>query len=203
VKKLLPALALLALVLASSAIVASSQAADYTKIGVKAGDYMEYYAQLSHSGYDRMKLEVTKVNGVILNVTSSGYWSNGTVLWSNPDSGNVSTGYFDFLLCAGLQRGDPPYAGSPDHFNDTLQMDIAGATRTVNELPLGDSVWYFDQASGFMVKAIGPAGSDNFTAISTNLWGQVNPTVVVLIVGATVAVVLVGVAAILLRRRAK
>lgn len=195
--------AVIALVLFSSSIIVTSQAADYTKIGVRAGDRADY--SVDRSGPDRLRIEVTEVTGVFVNITYTDYWSNGTVVDVSTARGDVSSGDLaELLVCRGLQAGDQLYQGATGlYFNNTLSMEIAGATRTVNEIILsGDQHIYYDQQTGIFARLVHP-GTANYTMISTNMWWPVDPMVLILIGGGVAAVAVVAVAAIVIRRRGK
>jgi hypothetical protein len=194
--------AVIALVLFSSSIIVTSQAANYTKIGVRAGDRADY--STDHSGPDRLRIEVTEVTGVFVNITITDYWSNGTVVDVSTARGNVSNGGLaELLVCGGLQAGDLLYPGADVYFNYTVSMEIAGATRTVNEIILsGDQHVYYDQQTGIFARLVHSGGS-NYTMISTNMWGPIDPMVLILIGGGAAAVAIVVVAVVLLRRRGK
>ncbi|WXG44292.1 MAG: hypothetical protein WED04_09710 [Promethearchaeati archaeon SRVP18_Atabeyarchaeia-1] len=194
--------ALIALVLFSSSIIATSQAADYAKIGVRVGDRADY--SIANPNHDRLRLEVTEVTGVFVNITITDYWSNGTVVDFTTARGNVSNGGLaEVLLCGGLQAGDLLYPGAGMYFNYTVSMEIAGAMRTVNEIIIsGDQHVYYDQETGIFAKMAHP-GHSNVTMISTNMWRPVDPVVLILIGGGGAAVAAIVVAAIILQRRRK
>lgn len=199
--KVAPMLVVLALILLSSSFVAVSQGANYSMIGVKAGDRADY--STDYSGHDRLRIEVTKVTGVLVNLTMTDYWSNGTVTHTSSAYGNVSKGDLaELLVCGGLQSGDPLWQGSDMSFNNTLSMEIAGASRVVNELIHGDELMYWDQATGIFVKLVNPGGS-NYTVISTNMWGPTDPTVLIIIGGGAAAVAVVGAVALVYKRSRK
>jgi hypothetical protein len=183
--------AVFALVLFSSSIIVASQAADYTKIGVKVGDTTDY--STDYSSYDRLRIEVTEVTGVFVNFTYTYYWSNGTVVHASSARGNVSHGDLaELLVCGGLQAGDPLYLGAAQYFNNTLSMEIAGVTRTVNELIIeGDVHVYYDKQTGIFAKLVHPGGS-NYTMISTNMWGPNDNTVLILVGGVAAAAIVVA-----------
>ncbi|WXG44293.1 MAG: hypothetical protein WED04_09715 [Promethearchaeati archaeon SRVP18_Atabeyarchaeia-1] len=194
-------LALLATLLVCSTIVAPSTAADYSKIGVKVGDRADYSIQYAEC--DRLRVEVTEVTGTFVNLTLTYHWSNGTVVDLIHYAGNVSSGDLaDAVVCGGLQAGDPLWQGGYLFFSSTVNLEIAGEMRTVNDHTDGGSHYYFDQETGILAKAVAPGGS-NYTMISTNMWGAANPMVLILIGGGAAVIALVAAIAVLVSRRRK
>jgi hypothetical protein len=201
-RKIVPTLVLIAWVLVSSSMIAASQATDYTTIGVKVGDRVDY--TVDHSGEpDWRRIEVTEVTGVFVNLTVIDYSSNTQMIHAYSQRGNVTRGDLAYVLvCAGLQAGDPLYAGAPEHFNNTLNMEIGGASRTVNEISISsDEHIYYDQQTGIFVK-LEHSGGTNYTMISTTMWGPVDLTLLIL-TGEGAAVALAAIAIVLTIRRSK
>jgi len=205
--KALPVFVVLTVLLVSSTFIVASRAADYTKIGVKVGDSANYSVESHAHSCDRLQINVTEVTGTVVNLTYTYSWSNGTIVNSGHDRGDVSTGYHDFLYCGGLKKGDLTYIGSTWYFNDTVTMEFAGANRTVNVL-YASVTEYFDQATGMVVKLVQSEGEDNFTMISTNMWSAasppgptIDPTLLLIGGGIVVAAIVVVAAVVMIRRR--
>jgi hypothetical protein len=216
-RKLLAAFALLSILLASSALLTPSKAADYTKIGVKIGDNSTYSFTLVNSTINvraDFSSYVKNVTGTLVTLNFTYYNPGGSVnttLLFGPF--NVSTGEGGigfFLICANLSAHDPVNVlPSVPSINETVSMVAAGVTRTVNHLNMSIgatrfNVWW-DKPTGLMVKltAIGPAslpGLGNFTLTSTSLWslgGLPITTTTLLIIGVGAIIVVVGVAVVL------
>jgi hypothetical protein len=198
--KVAPIIAIFMLAFFSSYVVVSLKAADYTRIGVKAGDVVDYTVE--HSGEpDWRRIQITEVTGAFVNLTVIDYSVSTQMTYVYSQRGNVSKGdLFYALVCAGLQAGDPLYAGAPEHFNNTLDMEIAGVTRTVNEISTSsDEHIYYDQQTGIFVKSV-HLGGTNYTVVSATMWAPADQTVFILTVEAVTAAVAVLVVVLLVRR---
>jgi hypothetical protein len=198
-----------------AATVQTSQAVDYTKVGVKVGDTADYSvtSQGGGTGFQNgtMHLEVKSVSGTIVSVDLSGTGIvSGTTV-----TGNISTGsgsIFPYLIASGLTAGDPLYSGSSISITTTATKSLGGQSRTLNELTYGfsfpvtgsyDLDW--DRATGLMVEFNMTISSVSASIIltSTSLWsaglfGLSTTTLLIIGIG---AVVIVGIAVALKRRR--
>jgi hypothetical protein len=152
--------------LASSFTVTPSRAADYTKIGVKVGDWAYY--SMSGNGTLAGYVNVTITNIDRSNVTTSAsmYATNGTLMdtyifWSNISSGEfgvdstkgliTSTPSFWYLIVADLTKGDPIYLNSPYCLNDTGTMITCGKARVYTHLNATFSVYYNETMLGIPI----------------------------------------------------
>ncbi|WXG47020.1 MAG: hypothetical protein WED05_10235 [Candidatus Atabeyarchaeum deiterrae] len=163
-KTLVYSLAAISLLLIAMIAVVPSSAADYTKVGVKAGDTAHYTLEVTNfTAGMTMSVYVKNVTGVMVGV-------NLTIL--NPDSslndtemmlGNITDGsgfLFPFypLVASNLKQGDLIYdhPGNPA-INETIPVNIAGYSRTVNFVNLTSDpanymrIWW-DQPTGLVVQ---------------------------------------------------
>jgi hypothetical protein len=219
-KRLLVTLAILSILLVSSALLTSSRAADYSKLGVKSGDNSTYAFSLVNSTVNlqgTLVANVTEVTGTNATLSLKYYFANGTLAAAiilGPD--NVSTGQGGinfFLICADLSAYDPINLATPLIINETIDMVAAGLTRTVNHLNITMyatryNIWW-DKSTGLAVQLtiLGPfvlAGLGNLTLTSTSLWspGGLPITTLLLIIGVG-AIAVVAAVAIVLHRRGK
>jgi hypothetical protein len=175
------AFAMLSLLVVSLTALTPSRAADYTKIGVRIGDTATYSFAATGWTVDRFTISVLDVNGTLVKLNATYYNPNGSVnhtMILGP--ANVSRGQLgEYLLCANLSAHDPicyvsEHSTAPA-FSETVQMTVAGASRTVNHLNMStpsimvDRWW--DKATGLLVKRVHLAPySINLTLISTSLW---------------------------------
>ena len=197
-------IAMLAILVMSTAVLTSSTAADYSKVGVKKGVTATYSYALIGSKVNKATFRFVNVTGTLVQVIDTFYNPDGSVngtefsLVSNVSTGQY--GIYEFLICANLAANDPIYIGAPFAINETISMNAGGATRTVNHINAtfyGSRVneWW-DKQTGIMVKLV--AGAQNFTLTSTSLW---SPDITLLIIsGVVVAVAVIAAVALLVRR---
>lgn len=128
-----------------SAMLTSSTAADYTKVGVKAGDTLDYSVSANIGVPLTGTAHVAVVGVVGTNVTMTVVFTmtNGTQESLGTIWGNVSNGYsgigipmFVFMICPNLAAGDAAVIDSEGSsflvINGTTTMVAAGASRQVN-----------------------------------------------------------------------
>nr|MDO8098729.1 hypothetical protein [Candidatus Njordarchaeota archaeon] len=198
--------------LVTVATITPARAADYTRVGVKGGDWAKY--SFSLTGYPHGVTMLVKV----VNVTAPELFLNMT-FYNADGSYNATMGggvfkvsvldgsgmFMVFLItAAGLAKDDACYSGFPWIINDTLSHPAAGASRTCNHVVLivggkTDHV-YWDQSTGILVSLQLFVGltSLNVTMTSTNLW---LPDIVTYgIIGGIGAVIVIA-AVVLLHRR--
>lgn len=200
-----------------AATVQASQAADYTKVGVKVGDTADYSVSATGagSGYasGAMHLEVQSVSGTTITIKLSGTGIPGNAT----PSGDISTGsgaLFPFVIAANLATSDAVYSGAIWSISGSATMNVAGQSRTVNQMSysvtiLTITVSYsvnWDKATGLFVglnMTFGTAASVSIAMTSTSLWsaglfGLSTGTLLLIGVG---VVIIIGIAVALKRRK--
>jgi hypothetical protein len=163
-----------------STLVVSSSAADYTKVGVKAGDTADYKIVSSNPKMNGAVIHasIQKVEGTVVTINGSVHYTNGTVQ-AEFISGDISLGQnssYYFLICANLTRGDPIYVDSKMNITETASMSVLGVSREVNHLSsssiLGRFDVYWDKLSGLMTRLEASSWGFQITIAitSTSLW---------------------------------
>jgi hypothetical protein len=226
------AFATLSILLFSSLLVLSftatpARAADYTKVGVKVGDWAYYSADTNLTGVRQelyINLTVTKIDRSNVTGTWTSRFPNGTsgpsqVVWGNISSGAAgppgAIPLLWYVMVPNLGQGDPVFVGSSVTVNDTGTMVAAGAARVyvhVNVTVSGGSQDFrMDQATGIGIQAYvlvwtGP----NYQYIrwslnSTSLWSPQAPfpLALLLAVGGGIAAIAVVAAVVVWRRRGR
>ncbi|MFB3888232.1 MAG: hypothetical protein ACE14S_01995 [Candidatus Bathyarchaeia archaeon] len=184
-------------------------------VGVKTGDWIEYYVVFtgdSSLGHDvvHARLDVTNVQDTVISLNMSTTSTDGTVSNSQTTL-DVATGQLgdDFIIPANLNTGDT--------FFDRVQGDItiafteqrteAGAERTVVSAATSATTYYWDRATGVLVEASStyPGYAITSKASATNLWSPrivgLEPLIVDSILVAVAATIVVAVVAIAVRRK--
>ncbi|WXG47556.1 MAG: hypothetical protein WED05_13015 [Candidatus Atabeyarchaeum deiterrae] len=204
-RKMICALVVLSVLLASMSTITSTRAADYSKVGVKQGDWAEYAVSSTGHTWNKARLDITGVSGARANLSLTIYYPNGTIAGTETGYANVTSGNVPYWMIApNLNKDDLIYPASSNKINDTAQMIVAGATRTVNRLvwsSYGNLAWEWDRTTGLTIRFyISDGGWDNYTMTATNMWlpDWVLPVV---IGGAVGAVALIAVAVVIIRRR--
>jgi hypothetical protein len=198
------ALAILSVLLLSSLIVSSftvttCKAADYTKVGVKIGDWAHYSVDTNatSSHVDFANLTVTNIDRSNVTIRLVAY--NSTYQATGDYTGNLTSGdLWGWLVSANLTQGDPLWIGSPYVINDTSTLIVSGKARVCNHLNYTESGLlfftdnrdiYWDKATGILVRSndISSIGSGHvqvgYTLISTSLWSPPDYTEVGVNVG--------------------
>ena len=172
--KLTSAIMLLTLALGVSVALAQ------VSVGVKKGDWIEYQASFQGTpppdhNVEWARTEVTDVQGpsIHLNITTG--LSNGTTLQENIVL-NLETGQLgdDFIIPANLTVGDT----FSDIYHGNLTISgvedgtYAGAVRTVVYASTAETTYYWDQATGILVKGVTNTENYNMSSIvhATNMW---------------------------------
>jgi plastocyanin len=180
--------------LVASLTVTPSSAVDYTKVGVKVGDWAYYSVADNLTGVPMsININFTVTNIVQSNVTANMafYYTNGTLVysqtqWGNLSNGNYGTqgqGRFDvlwFLVVPNLTTGDMIVINGPS-VNDTGIMVAGGLARSYayfNSTVDGNSTAFrWDQATGIGTQGNITVGSGatthfyfNWILNSTSLW---------------------------------
>ena len=183
-------LAILSVLLLSSLILSSftvttCKAEDYTRVGVKVGDWAHYSidTNMTSSHWDFLNLTVTNIDrsNVTINLVLYNSTNQNTVdLTGNLTSGGI----WGNLVSANLTKGDPLWIGSPYLINDTSTLIAGGKARVCNHLDFTQYLLFFtdeedlywDKATGILVRYndISSTGSGHdqvgYTLISTSLW---------------------------------
>jgi hypothetical protein len=199
-KKAAFALAVFSVLLFASAITTLSKAADYNKVGVKAGDTAEYSTSISSTNEVSMLIRIISVSAYMVTINVTYNYSTGPtqtdVVYFDVSRG---TGFISILTAPGLSVGDPVYLGSSAAIMDIIPMNVTGMTRTVNHYNFSIPGFayeesYWDRDTGLLVKSSNrnPNFSENITLISTTAFSSVAVLVVVAgVVGALIVIVVV------------
>ncbi len=166
-------------------------APDYTKVGVKVGDWGYYSVRQEAGGIDtgvrNANITVRSVDRGNVTLTVKQFFANGTIesltFWGNVSSGAGSMGPFFawYLIAANLGMDDPLSPATPVWINGTASVTIFGESRACNYFTQGGIYFYWDQATGITTKAnlTGLGGPSNFirwNMTSTSLWSPA-PTI--------------------------
>ena len=172
--KLISTIMLLTLALGVSVALAQ------VSVGVKKGDWIEYQATFQGTpppghNVEWARTEVTDVQGPIIHLNITDGLSNGTVLQEDVVL-NLETGHLgdDFIIPANLSVGDTFL----DYYHGSLTISgvedgtYGGAVRTVVYASTAETTYYWDRATGFLVKGVTNAGDYNMSSIvhATNMW---------------------------------
>jgi hypothetical protein len=211
-RKLAFGLALLTILMVVSATSIPTLATTY-QLGVQAGNTATYTASVTGlTNVTTAHLLVHNATGTVAGLIMSFYFSNGTLAKGenisalvDVTSTNGSDLGFIFLIAKNLTAGDPVYPTAKLTLNQTTSLTVAGASRAVNLLKIGNSSLYWDQATGIIVKMnLQIIGWLNFSMTATNMWSAAGilglSTTELLIIGVVVILVII-VAVVLVRRR--
>jgi hypothetical protein len=151
-------------------------------VGVKKGDWIEFNATVTGDppeGHDAQwgRMEVTNVQGNILNLNITTQFTNGTFLYENITL-NLETGKLgdDFIIPANLNVSqsflDANYGNIT--INSVDQRKYAGALRSVISGKNSHTTFIWDQQTGILVEAYSEYKEINFTMTTivekTNMW---------------------------------
>jgi len=205
---LVSTLAILSLLLVVSVVSATPLAPDYTKVGVKVGDIAVYHTVYSGSPdyVNKTTVEFYGTVGTEVTIHRNEYAPSGVHVSFASITGDISdgTGYamYQYLVTPGLAVGDPIYSGAGFTINDTHQMTVAGASRSINHIRIfgGSPEVYWDQVTGLTTEVHVYMFSYwwNMTLISTTVWqpytppSLLNPVTISLILVVVVCVLLVA-----------
>jgi hypothetical protein len=198
-------------VLSVSISIVPSQAADYSKVGIRRGDWAVYsIAMTDHPPGMEGRLEVKSVieTKVILNFTI--FNADGSVYNTYLISGNVSRGtnVAMFLIAPRLAVGDPIYPNATSSIDRVIFDYVAGGVgRTVNHATIETLIertydQYWDWATGIMVywRMHAPGEVVVMTLNATSLWSP-EATLASIVIAVIVVSVVAAVAAIDIHRR--
>jgi hypothetical protein len=183
----------------SSLTVTPCKAADYTKVGVKVGDWAHYsystnitqYSSYTYINITIMNIERDNITFRLTLYNATPTATQNTVTWGNISSGEneeESPPTWESLLAANLTKGDPLYDGSALWINDTGTMIAGGNIRTCNHftgiLSTTADNYYWDQSTGIIVKwnnTVTVSGGHEYSRailVSTSLWSPASaPTI--------------------------
>jgi hypothetical protein len=214
--------------LVSMFIVTPSKAVDYNKVGVKVGDWAYYSANTNLTGAApafNINFTITKIDRSNVTGTMNSYYTNGTLIMSQTQWGNLSNGdwgtqgpgrlaFLWFLVVPGLSKDDPIFSNAPYTVNDTGTMVAGGMSRVYAHgnvsIANGSQDFHWDQATGIAIQTniFGWTGSNHFylnwAMISTSLWSspaQIPIELLLAAVGVIAVIVVVGVIVVLRKRR--
>lgn len=166
---------------------------DYTKIGVKVGDWGYYSVRQESNGVDtglrNSNLTVLSIDHGNVTFAAKNFYANGTTstmtFWGNVSSGVGTFGRFFifYLTAANLVNGDQVSPPVPGWINGTFSKTIFGESRVCNYFNATDIGVYltWDQATGITTSAnitnFGGLGSYlRWNMTSTSLWSPA-PTI--------------------------
>jgi hypothetical protein len=194
-------------------------AADYTVV-VKTGDYIDYKAVVTGipdplDNVTGATVNFTDVQGTVMHMDVNTMFANGSI-WAEKVTLNLQTGVLgdDFVIPINLKIGDEFYDDNQGNItiSNSTTLNIAGAQRSVISAYVSPTRYYWDRATGVLVMAnsTNPTFEMDTTMTATNIW---QPTPVSMpwyeqnafyvAVGVVVLVVMVTVAALLVRKRPK
>jgi hypothetical protein len=164
---------MLSILLFSSLIISSftvtpTKAVDYTKVGVKVGDWAYYnFSQNTTllavpTGTTNIKMTITKIDGSNVTAGLTYYYANGSISGTVGLEGNITSGEYNttlpypvlgwFLLVPNLTKNDPVYSGAPYTINSTGMWAFGGLARVyayINITVSGvNQIGFIDQATG-------------------------------------------------------
>lgn len=202
-------------------------------VGVKVGDYSDYSVTYWFNGsyYSLSPYRVTVVNistpvfpGHLTDLALNFTWqfTNGT--WANMGPGDVYLGnwsvypvdWLDIMWIVNANSTKGHDINYPLVVNETTQMAVAGAVRTVNHVSVVTGDYqpdiYWDNATGVLVKANIASNVlyhriwTNVTMLDTNMWSSepgINGSAVSVVVvgGVALAVAAVAIAVVIVKRR--
>lgn len=172
--KLISTIMLLTLALGVSVALAQ------VSVGVEKGNWVEYQVSFQGTpppGHDVewARTEVTDVQGSLIYLNITDGMSNGTVVQEDFVL-NLETGHLgdDFIIPANLDVGDTfldDYHGNVT-ISGVEDGTYGGAVRTVVFASTAQTTYYWDRATGFLVKGVTNAGDYNMSSIvhATNMW---------------------------------
>jgi hypothetical protein len=176
------AAAILCTILVSWSFLTSSPAAaaDFSRVGVKTGDWVEYSFNTTNGSifgnWNRFAVVFQNVTGVMAALNFTFFNPDGSENSSYIRSGNVSNSMatvqvqnmsvlepilFFFLIPAGLSANDPVFDGAPFRINETTTTVAGGTPRTTNHFSasVGDvsTIYlnmsiFWDKPTGLMVR---------------------------------------------------
>jgi hypothetical protein len=206
--------AVLSLLLVFSAVSATPLAPDYTKVGVKVGQTAIYRSSFTGQPWNKTKILVYGIIGTVVYLNQTNYMPDGVTIGSQGQTiVDVLAGSFlgyAFLIAANLTTGDALYSGAPETINETTQMVVAGALRTINHGSYYGGLFdaYWDKATGLMTQLnLWFLAWGNFSLLSTTAWAPdtvpslLNMTTIALIEGVVIIVLIVAVIVVASRRR--
>jgi len=212
-KAYVSALAVFSLLLVLSAASATPLAPDYTKVGVRVGDVAIYRGSFSAQPWNKTKILVYGIVGTVVTLNYTNYFPNGSIATEGQIVADINAGSTlsaAYLTASNLTTGDPIYAGATETINQTTQMTVAGALRTINHASYYGGMFnaYWDQATGLMTELhLWFFVWGNYTLLSTTAWAPdtvpslLNMTTIALIEGIVIIALVIAIIYVASRRR--
>lgn len=150
-----------------AALATPSLAADYKRVGVSAGDWMDYsvsYYSTSPNNneyvsdsYNKVHIDVYSVMGTNVTLRATYFYPDQRTL-SEVHSVDTSRNFWYYLTAPALEKGDPVYIGADITVKETTYMTVLQTQRYVNIIELRTAldaqiILYFDQATGILVES--------------------------------------------------
>jgi hypothetical protein len=194
-----------------AALAIPSLAADYKKVGVSAGDWMDYsvsYYSTSPNNdeyvsdsYNKVHIDVYSVMGTNVTLRATYFYpDHRTVSVLNVDT---SRSLCYYLTAPALEKGDPVYIGAHITVKESTNMTVLQIQRYVNIIEPSTAldaqiILYFDQATGILVESHRSSLAfgwmvERIASTSVNLGSQVNP-----VTGEAAAVASIAIVAMIL-----
>jgi len=199
-----------------SVVIVPTSAVTYTSVGVAPGSSSVYSQVFSVATTEnKMVISIITVSGTVVDENITYYLADGTlILKLNPIVDVNANNYLSMesIIASGLTAGDPVYPAAPYVINDSSSMTVAGATRTVEHFKQGSfnasNLWledWWDQATGITVKwnlwfPVSDGGPywQNVTMVSTTAWPPSAPAQSTFSSTSTIAIVGVGIVALII-----
>jgi hypothetical protein len=210
---LVSTLAILSLLLMVSAPSATPLAPDYTRVGVKLGDSAIYRISDSIYPYNKTRIVVHGILGPVVTLNRTFYNPDGSI-WGQsqiPTDLITGIGLGIMLIAANLTTNDPIHSGDTIAVNETIQIVVTGALRTVNHANYygGHLDGYWDKATGLVTELRWSPGGHwmNYTLLSTTAWAPdtvpslLNMTTIVLVEGVVIVVLVIALIVLATRPR--
>jgi hypothetical protein len=203
-------LAVFSLLLVVSAASATPLTVDYTKVGVKVGDVAIYRSSFTAGPWNKTEILVYGIVGTVVTLNYTDYNPDGSIGNQGQVVFDIYAGSFllyRYLIAGNLTTGDPLYSGAPITINETSQMVVAGALRTINHANYNGGMFnaYWDQATGLMTEAqVWFFAWENYSLLSTTAWAPdtlLNMTTIALIEGIVIIILVIALVIVASRRR--
>lgn len=222
-RALLSMLATISLLFIVAAATTPSLAADYGKVGVTAGDWVDYsvkYYSTSPSQpeseyisqyHNRVHVDILRVMGTTVTLNVTMFYPNQRAP-SEAYNVDISRSLCCYLSVAGLNKGDPAHIGANIAVEDTIYMTIMETQRNVNIIEPSAAldaqvILYFDQTTGILVESHRSSLMfgwmvEKVTSTSVILSPQIDPVTGLVTVVASVSIVaMISIALAILDRK--
>jgi hypothetical protein len=198
-----------------AALASPSLAADYKRVGVSAGDSIDYSvsyystspdfpeSQYVSDGYNRVHVDVRGIVGTNVTLLVTFFYPDNrtsSMTWS----GDISKNLCDYLIIAGLGVGDvvcaeaKDFSGTELTVRETVSMTILGTQRKVNIVIASmaldaEEILYYEKATGILVESHRSSLAfgwrvERIVSLSSASGSQVDPVTGVVTVVASLAI---------------